>query len=91
MVVQWVYLPPVRCFHVPFGLSLCETPPWSTMYRVGLTMGGHCPGGQTPDHLLSYTLSRHPSLSFRTFDDPIGRSVEAAPVASRYMSRLERN
>ena len=36
-------------------MSLCETPPCSTIYRVGLTMGGHCPGGHSPNHLLSYS------------------------------------
>ena len=46
----------VWCFHVPFGLSLCETPPCSTIYRVGPTVGGHSPGGHTSDHLLSYIV-----------------------------------
>ena len=52
-----MHRPPVRCFHVPFGPSLCETPPCSTIYRVGLTVGDHCPGGRTPDHLLSYSTT----------------------------------
>ena len=53
-----MYLPTVRCFHVPFSLSLCENPLCSTIYRVGLTIGGHCPAGHTADHLLSYTQFR---------------------------------